>query len=190
MPPTRFRALALAAGLLLAPSLASTQAAAIVLDFSGGSGSPLTMTLAEPVTYTIDVAPTAGLAFDFKNIANLFNGSVALSGTMKFTINGGSPIAIDVFTNGDTGGAVGSTDFLVWKNGGPSVALGDVLVLSPGPLSTLINIAAAAPASGPYSAILVDGNNTQIAVGTPEPTSLCLLALGAVCGFSRRRRAA
>ena len=190
MPFKRFRALALTAFPLLVGSLAPAHAAAILLNFSGGSGSPLTITLAQPVTYTIDVAPTGGILFDFESVANLFGGTVNLSGTMTYTINGGTPISIDRFSNGTTGGTIAATDFVLFKQPASAAALGNVVVLSPGTLTTAINIAAAAPASGSYSAILVDQTGTQVAVGVPEPAAISLLVFGGLCCLARRRRTA
>jgi hypothetical protein len=157
---------ALAAGLLLAgPLTRAVQADAIPLTFSGGSGSPLTITLNEPVTYTITAPPSIGFLFDFKGVGNVFGGTLNVSGTMTYTVNGGAAISINA---GDTGfpvGAIAANDLILFHNPLPAAALGDVVTLSPGSLTTAINIAAGAPASGPYDAILVDPNGAQVSVG-------------------------
>lgn len=187
----RFWAPALTAVLLLAGPLCPAHAASVLLSFSGGSGSPLTITLAQPVTYTVDVVPANFLFFDFENVLKIFNStaSMNISGTMVFTINGGGPNVLDVLTNGQTEGTIAPADFILWKNGTPTVALGDVVVLFPGTLTTTVT-SLPAPASGLYSAILVDSAGTQIAAGVPEPAGLSLLVVGGWCCLVRRRRTA
>lgn len=186
MPLARFCA---AAACLLLVGLFSpaARAAAVPLTFSGGSGSPLTITLTQPVTYTITTAPAIGVIFDFKSVGNVFGGTLTASGTMSYTVNGGAPIAINV---GDTGlptGTIAANDLLLFRNPLPAASLGDVIVLS-GSVTTAINIPAAAPANGSYSAVLVDPNGAQVGVGVPEPTALAVLAAGGVALLARRRR--
>jgi hypothetical protein len=64
-----------------------------------------------------------------------------------------------------------------------------VIVLSPGTLTTAVNIPSAAPASGSYSAILVDSNGNQVGVGVvPEPATVSLLVFGVLFCLRRCRR--
>src|SRR5688500_5438005 len=86
----------LAGGLLLAGPLAPAARAALVpMSFSGGSGSPLTITLSEPVGYTVTAPPFIGVLFDFKRVGNVFGGTLNVSGTITYTVNGGAPITIN-----------------------------------------------------------------------------------------------
>jgi hypothetical protein len=180
---------ALAVCLLLAGPLApAAHAASIPLTFTGGSGSPLTITLAQPATYTVATAPTGGSLFDFKGVGNVFGGAVNVSGTMTYTINGGAPISINVGSTNTPAGTIAVNDLLLNKNPVPGgAALGDVFVLSPGSVTTAVNVSSAAPANGSYPATLVDPNGNQIAVGVPEPASLSLLAVGGLALLARRR---
>jgi len=166
------RFLGIPAALLLLAGLLPTVvfADAIPLTFSGGSGSPLTITLNEPVTYTVTAPPTIGFLFDFRGVGNVFGGTVNVSGTMTYSVNGGAPISINAGDTGFPAGAIAANDLILFHNPLPAAALGALVTLSPGSLSTSINIAAAAPASGLYDAILVDPNGVQVGVGMSSTT--------------------
>src|SRR4051794_8510659 len=148
MPLARFWAAALAVCLMFAGPLApAARAASIPLTFSGGSGSPLTITLPQPVTYSITSPPTGGVLFDFKGVGNVIGGTVNVSGTMTYTINGGAPISINVGSTNVSAGTIAANDLLLNRNPAPGAALGDVFVLSAGSVTTAVNIASAAPAN-------------------------------------------
>ena len=189
MPLAPYRARAIAACLLLAALVPAAHADSAPLTFSGGSGSPLTITLPQPVTYVVTSGP-AGALFDFEGVGNIFGGTLNLSGTLNYTINGGAPISINAGNTGSTTGTIAPTDLILFHNPLPgNVNIGDTIVLSAGSVTTAINIPAAAPANGNYSAILVDPSGNQIGTGVvPEPASISMLALGGLALLARRRR--
>jgi hypothetical protein len=198
MPLARRSGLALVAGLLLvagpltplSPLTPSARAALVPMTFSGGGGSPLTITLPQPVTYTVTTAPSIGALFDFKGVGNLFGGTLNVSGTLTYTVNGGAPITINTGDTGAaTGAAIAANDLILFHNPLPGAALGNTIVLSAGSVTTAINIPAAAPANGSYAAILVDPNGVQVGVGdVPEPAAVALLAAAAAPALLARRR--
>ena len=197
MPLARLRATPIAAIstcllLLIACTCApAAQAGNASVTFGGGSGSPLSITLSQPISYTVTAAPSVGGLFDFKGVGNVFGGSVIVSGTMTYSVNGGAPVSINVGNTGTSMGAIAPNDLLLFHNPLPGgVALGDTIVLSAGTVTTAVSVPSAAPASGSYSAILVDPNGLQIGTGTaiPEPASLSLLAACAGPLVLARRR--
>jgi hypothetical protein len=148
---------------------ASSHAGNVQVNFSGGSGSPLTITLPQAVSFTV-TNDTAGSVADFVflGVGNFIGGSAGVSGTLSYTTNGGGLLAIDRAGTFPLG-VVTANDMSLFKNSSPGVNLGDVLVLSSGSVTTSANISAAAPPSGLYSAIFVDINGTQLGVGTAVP---------------------
>jgi hypothetical protein len=193
MSLARRAARALAVCLLLAGPLAPGAAGAVLIPmtFSGGSGSPLTITLPQPVSYTLTTPPAGGILFDFKGLGNLFGGTVNVSGTMTYAVNAGPANTITAATTGAAAGAITATDVLLFHNPATAAALADTILLSAGSVTTAVNVAAAPPANGGYLAILVDQSGNQVAtgVGVPEPASVSILAaLGALTLVARRRR--
>jgi hypothetical protein len=166
------------------------------LTFSGGNGTPLTMTLTEPVTYTITstVAATQ-LGFAFQGVGNVLgNTTLGVNSTLVYAINGGAPIAISFMTSGATSGDLANTTYMFSAGTAPSISLGDTVLLSAGAVTTMSNVTAAAPANGSYPTFIYNRNGTRIssfgtsAVTAPEPGTLALLAIGGVGFVSRLRR--
>jgi hypothetical protein len=190
MPLAHHRARTLAVVLFITSLVSAAHAGLVPLTFSGGSGAPLTITLPQPVTYTVTSGPGSAL-FDFKAAGNVFGASVNVSGTMTYSVNGGAPITINVANTGTSAGSIAANDLLLFHNPAPGVNVGDTIVLSAGSVTTAINIPAAAPINGSYSAILVNSNGDQIGTGVvPEPASISMLALGGLALLARRRHTA
>jgi len=149
--------------------VSASHAGNVQVNFSGGSGTPLTITLPQAVSFTV-TNDTAGSVADFvfQGVGNFIGGSAGVSGTLSYTTNGGGLLAIDRAGTFPLGIVTGN-DMSLFKNSSPGVNLGDVLVLSSGSVTTSVNISAAAPPSGLYSAIFVDINGTQLGVGTAVP---------------------
>jgi hypothetical protein len=155
----------------------SSHAGNVQVNFSGGSGGPLTITLPQAVSFTV-TNDTASLSanFVFQGVGNVLGSSVrGAAGSMSYTTNGGSALSINSVGNFNLGG-VTTNDLTVFKNASAGVNLGDVLVLSNGSVTTTTNVSAAAPPSGLYSAIFVDVN------GTPS-LNWCVGGVSDLAGF-------
>lgn len=151
------------------------------LTFSGGNGSPFSLTLNQPIEFLITTSlPAAnGPYFVFQNVGNL--GSLgAVSGTITFTINGGPSQTINSMQSGIAGGAIGPNDVFIFGTA-TSANAGDAVRLLAGTLTTTGNVAAAPPSNGIYNAIVTDNDGTQhsgFGVAVPEPQSGVLLLVG------------
>jgi hypothetical protein len=144
--------------------------------------------------------------FDFQGVGNFFNNSFTpVGGSLFFTIDGGAAKTFTILNSGFTGGSVAATDAYIYGNGNslPGVAVGDVVVLNAGTLTTTGNFAGALPAGGSFQTFLFDGegnkldavNGVSVPVSVPETSStLPLLLVGgaALLGLGRcvRRPAA
>ena len=172
--------------------VSSVHASMVQVNFSGGSGTPLTITLPQPVSYTVVGSPTGPHAlFVFQGTGNMFSGSLSAGGSLSFTQNAGAPNSIDTAGQFTQGGAITLNDLTLLDLTFPILSHNDVLLLSAGSVTTTTNIAAAAPPSGLYSTFLTDGNGINMGAGTavPEPATLVLSLAGlASLGFVVRRR--
>jgi hypothetical protein len=173
--------LSLAATLVLLTGSAYGQAH---LVFSGGSGSPISLTLTQPVVFTITTTTNNNfLYFTFQNAGNPFNQNFfATTGDITFTINGGAPQSIDEISSGFNSADTGLNDVFI-DNGTTmfSVAAGDVIQLNAGTETTNSSIAAAAPMDGSYSAFIGDDAGNQISTlgePVPEPQAVALVVVG------------
>jgi len=170
---------------LLCLLAASPTVFAQILTFSGGNGTPLTITLAQPVTFTITTAAGESQAPDFviQDAGNLVQGigtGVTVSGSMDFTINNGTPQAINNIFGGVSHADLHSVDDYLW-GALPGVSVGDVVTLNAGSLTTGISIIVAPPADGTYSMILTNTFAQQISSNgkaAPEPSTWALFSLG------------
>ena len=164
------------------------QVSAVPVTFSGGSGTPLSFTLTEPVTYLITASVPFGGApfFILQNVgSNIFPTSAPLlTGDITFTVNGGSPISIGVITQA-VAGVVTVNDLLFWAPDGPNtvnaipgVSIGDTIVLSAGTLTTTSDVVAPAPHSGVFNTFITDGNGNLISAPSSVPDSLSTLWVG------------
>lgn len=87
----------------------------VYLSFSGGSGSPISMTLAAPIHYTINVAPeTSAPLFLFQDVGSMFywpgGGEVLLTGNLRYSVNGVGDYPMTNISSGVVGGDVGFLD--------------------------------------------------------------------------------
>jgi hypothetical protein len=180
----RFPALAVGAAALVAASASPAFAGLVPVEFSGGSGSPLTITLPQPITYTVtNDTPTIGVVFVFRNVGNVTGAGVGgVSGTLGYTSNGGAANALNTVTSDN------SNDLSFFKNGNfVNATLGDVLVAS-GSGTTGFVVAGAAPPSGLYDAIVTDSALVQLGAGfVPEPAAGLALVAAFGLALSRTR---
>lgn len=170
--------LAVAAAFVLVSGSARGQAN---LSFSGGNGSPLSLTLSQPVVYTITTGFSVGPFFIFQNVGDPFHhlGS-AVVGNIRFTINGGANYFMDTINSGENVGVVTANDLYIFGSE-PGANAGDVILLSAGTLTTLANVAAPPPANGSYTTFVTDGSGKLVStngIAIPEPRSAALLVAG------------
>ena len=176
---------------LLSISLLSTKTAQAQanLAFSGGSGTPLTITLLSPVTYTITTAPLFKAAYFMFRGDAFPNNEWTTTSTITYSINGGAAQSLNHVGGGLLGGDIVRTD--IYTYGALFDAnVGDTVLLSAGAMTTLPNFAAPALTDGVYSTFLVDAFGNKISsVAAPEPTTLALIVLGSgSMGFITRLR--
>ena len=172
------------------------RANAVSVTFSGGSGTPLSFTLADPITYLITANATTAPFFIFQNTGNF--GSDLVTGDITFTINAGSPESINQLDSGVAAGAVTSNDAFLRGATFPGVSIGDTVILSAGTVTTTSPVAAAAPPSGMYNTFISDGNGipvsgpgtSSVVPGVPDSLSTLWLSLPLTGMFAvaRRRR--
>jgi hypothetical protein len=180
----------LSAGALLLASADHVRAQAN-LSFSGGNNTPFVLTLNGPVMYVINAALTSNAPFFvFKNVGNPLGGQRGVTGSIQFSINFGPNQTITTANSGAAVGTIGSNDLFFF---GPfsALAIGDVVTLKAGTITTTSNVPGAPPAGGSFTTYLTDGNGVQISttgVPVPEPTTWALLGLGGMMllGSSRR----
>jgi hypothetical protein len=150
---------------LLAASVICVSAAAVRaranLTFSGGNGTPLSISLQQPVAYTINNSQcalnTSGPIFLFDEAGNPFGSGVFLTGSITFSINGGAPQPIANGNSGVTAGDVTANDLFIYGQL-QSVPNGSTVVLSAGTVTTTGNVVAAPPANGSFITFVVDAN--------------------------------
>lgn len=157
------------------------------VNFSGGNGSPVTITLPQALTTTVtNTAPNVGPFFVIQGV-NWGGGAISVSTTLSYTIDGTSPVPINAMSGG-----AGGVDLRLFQenlNDWVSLNVNDVLVLSSGTMTTQASFSGPAPASGLYTGILVDkdGNQQGVLAPVPEPSSLCLIAVAVPLLLTRRR---
>ena len=175
----------LAAVLGLAALGATHARAQALLTFSGGLGTPLTLTLNAPVTYAITTAGSASSSpyFIFQGVGNVYNTDFPIvSSTLTFTINGGPAQTVDSAGSGFPVRSIAATDVLVYGSQ-PGLAVGDTVVLGVGTLTTTGNYAGAPPAGGSFQTFIADGAGNKLDAvngvsAAPEPSTWALLGAG------------
>jgi hypothetical protein len=145
------------------------------LTFSGGNGNPLSISLQQPVSYTINnsqcALSTSGPIFLFDEAGNPFGSGVLLNGTITFSVNAGAAQPITNANSGVIAGNVTPNDLFIYGQL-QSVPNGSIVTLSAGTVTTTGNVAAAPPANGSFTTFIVDGNTGNrcsangIALGT------------------------
>ena len=185
---------ALSALVLGAPKAHAQQA---TLAFTGGNNTPLTLTLANPVSYTL-TANANQLLFVFSGVGDFIGqSSRSLTGSVSYTINGGPARNIQFIQSGFAFGSLAPNDAFIFDNPFVSASAGDAVVLTGGMLTTDTAFTGTAPAGGTFQTFIArssDGSRVSaVAVAAPEPGSLSLLGMGLVSGLGmagtvRRKR--
>jgi hypothetical protein len=151
-----------AAIIVLAVYVSAAQAQAN-LTFSGGNGTPLTITLQQSVSYTINNAQCVsdGPIFIFDETGNPFSiGTQFVTGTISFSINGGAAQAIIRARSGATVNNISANDIYIY-DAQPGAPSGSTVVLSAGTLRTNNNVAGAPPASGSFTTFITNGTGVR-----------------------------
>jgi MYXO-CTERM domain-containing protein len=169
----------------------AARASAIVV-FGGGSGAPLSTTLSLPVSYTINAALTSNAPFFvLQNAGNPLHSQRGDTGTISYSVNGGATHTITAENSGAAVGSIGTNDLFFFGTSS-TLAIGDVVTLSAGTITTTDNVTDPAPAGGSFNTFITDGNGVQVStagVTVPEPAMLGLIALGGAALLRFRRRA-
>jgi len=159
------------------------------LTFSGGNnGTPLTITLLNPVTYTINntacttiLQPAnTGPVFVFDEAGNPFLNNfqaVATTSTIRFSINGGAPQPITMANSGRPSTPPNNdrttNDIYVFGNT-QSLAINNTVVLSAGTI-IIANFAGAPPANGSFSTFITNNFGTRCStVSAPTAASVSI----------------
>ena len=175
-------------------SLVSSQAA-IAISWSGGSGTPLSLTLTEPVEFLMTANPNNyQLYFVIQGAGDVFGSSGmlytnALWSGIGLTVSGGASAGggdyIVYWSSGDSYGTVSPNDVQLmayrWAN------TGNIMTLNAGTLTGLDNFAGPAPANGAYNMFLADNWGNLVGEVVPEPSAALLSGLGMLTLLRRRR---
>jgi hypothetical protein len=175
--------------LVLATYIPAVQAQAN-LTFSGGNGTPLTITLQQSVTYTIITAqcePVYSPYFFFKSTGNYFPVGEHVSGTITYFINGGTARQIIGAGSGTSGFATSPNDTYLFGSL-PGAPIGSTVVLSAGTLTTRNNFNGVPPINGSFTTFMTNNlgfkcSNNGIAV---TPTAASVSISGRILTNSKR----
>ncbi len=180
---------------LLAPFLAAATArGAVSMSFSGGNGSPLGITIVEPVVYVVTDSYSGGAPlFIFEDTGNYGLSVIGYSGNVTFSVNGGPGQGFFMTSAGyGTPADVGPQDMYLQSLANVTLVPGDVVTLSAGTLVSNAAYAGAIPSGTSYEtflAISTTGVKISSQGAVPEPSAAALLGLGAL-GFALRRKRA
>lgn len=158
------------------------------LTFSGGNGAPLSITLLNPVTYTINntacttilLPATTGPLFVFDEAGNPFSNtfqSVTTTSTIRFSINGGASQPITTTNSGRPGNDRTTNDIYAFGNT-QSLSINSTIVLSPGTITTTANIAAAPPANGSFPTFITNNFGTRCSTISAAPPTAATVSVG------------
>ncbi len=154
------------------------------LTFSGGNGTPLSITLLNPVTYDIsngacsDTTSTGPL-FLFDEAGNPFGGTLTnFTGNITYSISGGAAQSITRGNSGTTSNNRTPNDIFVTGSNLQDVFLGSRVVLSAGTITTTTNVAAAPPANGSFTTFIVSNTSVRCSLnGVSAPTTAATVSI-------------
>lgn len=182
-------------------AITSSLSALTLFSFSGGDGTPLTITIPQDIAFTATSPGVKNPIFRIKGTGvpgDDRNVSPNLSGTAAFTIESltGTISELTTMRNNYDPTSIfypfmGDISFFSYSTPPPNN--GDSVVLHAGTIITENNFAPEAPADGAYDIYLVDNFSQPISpagVAIPEPSTFALLAGVAIFGAAllRHRR--
>jgi hypothetical protein len=132
------------------------------LTFSGGSGTKLSTTLQNYVVYTVNntACSSGGPIFVFDEVGNALEANTYdVTGTMTYSINGGSPQRITRERTGSDMNNMSPNDLLIAGAIYTNLFLGDTVVLSVGTVTTTTAIAGARPNSGSFTTFITNSSS-------------------------------
>lgn len=156
------------------------------LTFSGGNNTPLSISLQQSVLYTITDSDcsTGGPIFVFDEAGNPFSGSgPTVTGTILYSINGGTAQPILVANSGVAASDVTANDIFVYGNFS-GISNGSTVILSAGTITTNGNVAAVPPPNGSFSTFLTSDTGIRCSSnGVPiAPSAASVSISGRVFG--------
>lgn len=154
------------------------------LTFSGGNGTPLSITLQRAITYTINNTQCAasGPIFVFDEAGNPFGSGALITGSITYSFNGGAAQPITNTNSGVIAADVTPNDIFVYGSLA-GVSSGSTVVLSAGTVTTTANVGAAPPANGSFATFLTNGNGVRCSangVAAASPTAATVSIRGRV----------
>ncbi|MEJ7701592.1 MAG: carboxypeptidase-like regulatory domain-containing protein [Pyrinomonadaceae bacterium] len=168
------------------------------LTFSGGNGTPLSITLLRPVTYEISNGSclttfgnsNSGPLFLFDEAGNPFGGTLTnFTGSITYSVNGGTAQSITRGNSGTTSGDRTPNDIFVTGATLQQLNVASRIVLSAGTITTTGNVAAAPPANGNFTTFITNNVSTRCStngVSALPPTAASVSVGGRVMTASGR----
>jgi len=169
---------------------------AVTVQFTGGNGAPLSVTIPQPISFIVTEA------FSFYTFGFVIEGvqelvSTHATGRLKFSINGGPGSYLYLIGSGFSLGEISPDDVSLWAYSGPSMQVGDVVTLGPGTITGLDSTLILPPSRTSFEVFMVgEGLSgprriSENAIQVPEPSFPSLTMIAVVgFGFKRRRRQA
>jgi hypothetical protein len=162
------------------------------LTFSGGNGTPLTIDLLDPLTFTINTTAVDAPLFVFEGTTDVAGTDPTqdAASTITYSVDGGLPQPIFAAVFGESGGSLTADNFFI-AGSAQGITAGDTITLSAGTVTTVSDFSGAPLANGVYPAFISDGTNAGFdGVAAPEPSVWAALVAGMVflIPFVRRRR--
>lgn len=165
----------------------------VYFSFSGGSNTPLTITLSTPLHFQATMN-TAGYSLVIQDFGTSYQRYI--SSTVSYTINGGDASTFNKMDiRSEDVNDLTVNDLFIFNENNGAVVSGDLIDFTTGTITTDLAYYYGKPSDGYYDVFLVNNFGIIMAsvVPVPEPSAYAALAgLTALVGASiyRRRKAA